>query len=272
MPPGEHLIVVSAEFPKDQKLPDKTYKVTIRNPYFGTAAPDADAEALREANPNAHVAVLQQGLPDSALKIEKYSGTSDTIIMGTYPVADRSPDHLNFGGDPTLHAGWYGTERRALIRFDLSAAPKTARVKKALLKLRLQEGEAQMIAAYEVLKSWQEGKHDNLEHSGVDKGDVAWSKLAHPDKLWGIPGCDKPGDDRGSKGYMAFCPDAKSARDKLKKVWFYWDITELAGKWVQDPEKNYGVILINRGLGWSTFRSSNYEDPVDRPKLVLEYE
>jgi hypothetical protein len=272
MPPGEHLITVTAEFPKGQKLPDKTYKITIRNPYYDKATPDPDAEAQRDAAPNASVAILQQGLPDTALKIERYSGTSDTFLMAPYPVADRSADHHNFGGDPTIHVGFYGCEKRGMIRFDLASAPKTAKVRKALLKLRLQDGDAQMIAAYEILKSWQEGKHDNVERSGRDNGDVTWSRLAIPDKMWGIPGCDKPGEDRGSKGALAFCPDAKGAREKLKKVWFYWDITEFAAKWIRDPESNHGVILINRGDGISIFRSSNYEDPVDRPKLILQYE
>jgi len=272
MPPGEHIIRANVEFPKGNKLPEKVFKAIIENPLWGKTPPDEDAEAFKAAYAGAKVAVFQEGFPVEALKIAKYDGTADNFIQGINPIADRSPDQHNFGGDPELGIGHYGPERRMLMRFDLAALPKLAKVKKALLKLQLQRGEALEPVAYPVLVPWQEGSHDIYTKQGRGKGDVTWSARAFPDTRWGLPGCGQPGVDRAAQGVPAVSREIKTPRDKAEKAWMCWDLTEPAAGWIAEPAKNHGVLLVNRGYGHGAFRSSEYEDPLFRPKLIVVWE
>src|SRR5258706_10200339 len=107
MPPGEHLVKVNVEYPKGNKLTEKTYKLTIVNPDYGKAASDEDAEALKAAG---KVAILQQGAPVADLKLASYSGCQDTYLYSANAVPDRNMDFINFGGSPDLGVGFYGME------------------------------------------------------------------------------------------------------------------------------------------------------------------
>jgi hypothetical protein len=274
MPPGEHLVKVNVEYPKGVKLPEKTFKLTIVNPNYGKATPDEDADALKAACGN--VVVLQQGAPVSELKLPTYSGCQDTYLYSANAVPDRNMDFINFGGSPELGVGFYAMESRTLIKFDLSALPKNATVVKAILKLQLQRGGALELKAYRVLKPWSQGigigdLYDK-QRGQIRAGECSWVKRVHPDTPWGAPGCDKAGEDYDPKAVTSACKEARNARQPVEKAWVTWDLTEFAAGWLKDGASNQGVIIIgDKNNPRASFRSSEFEDPIYRPKLILVY-
>lgn len=274
MPPGEHIVKVNVEFPKGTKLPEKIYKLTILNPDYGKAARDEDVEALKAAGGN--VVALQQGAPSPELKLDGYAGCQDTYLYSGNPVPDRNADFINFGGCPDLGVGFYAMESRTLIKFDLSALPKGATVVKAILKLRLQVGSPLELKACRVLKSWSQGigigdLYDK-QRGTIRNGECSWVKRVHPDTPWGAPGCGKAGEDYDAKAVNSECKAAKNPRQSIEKAWVTWDVTEFAASWIKDSVSNQGVIIFgNENNPRANFRSSEFEDPIYRPKLIVVF-
>jgi hypothetical protein len=276
MPPGEHTITASVECPKGHVLPEKTFKLKIDNPFYGKVPPDEDVEDLKKQHGADNVSLLQQGQAVKELNLPQYYGCKDTYLYSGNPVADRNMDFINFGGSPELGVGHYAMESRTLIKFDLSAIPKTATMQKVLLKLQLQTGAALDLPAYRVLKAWQQGigigdLYDK-QKGRIRDGECSWLKRVHPDSAWGAPGCGKAGEDYEAKAVPSVCAEAKNAAQKLEKVWVSWDLTEFAQGWVKDPASNNGVVLIGSDKNpRSAFRSSDFEDPIYRPKLIVVF-
>jgi len=273
-PPGEHKVTVDVEFPKGQKLAQQTYTLTIVNPDYGKPPVDADVEALKGQFAGSTVALLQQGAPVPAWKVDKYGGTQDCELHAPNAVPDRNLSAINFGGSTLMQVGQYGMDHRTLVKFDLAQVPKTATVQKVLLKLQLRDGAALGLKAQRVLTSWAQGIGiGDLYDPKVGKirdGEPSWDLRAFPKTAWGAPGCGKAGVDFDPKEVLSACTQAKTPNDKVAKAWVTWDLTEFAAIWVKTPEQNFGVVLLGHDP-ISNFRSSEYEDPIFRPKLIVVY-
>src|SRR3954466_14234265 len=101
MPNGEHTITVTAEYPAGNKLPEKTFKLTINNPDYGKPMRDEDVEALKQQFAGSHVISLQQGVPVPELKLDAYAGCQDNYIQAPlFPneASDRNMNGFNNGG------------------------------------------------------------------------------------------------------------------------------------------------------------------------------
>lgn len=141
------------------------------------------------------------------------------------------------GGEPFLEVGnrGAGTERRALIRFDIGDMPADTPLKRATLWLRLADHTVAVpggkrIEAVPVLTPWQAGAALSDDVQGADglpaaAGDATWASA--PETAGNTPALSSsalvPGDGTG--------------------VWKGWDVTEAARAWRDAPDSNHGVML-----------------------------
>lgn len=277
-PTGRHEIRVSWPFP-DKKVPERIFTFDVENPDFGKPVVDPDVAALKQKFPAATVAVLQQGQPCEALGLKSYQGVADTWLTS---------EAYGQGLSRVLKTGPYAFDHNALLRFDLAAVPKDAKIEAALLKLRSFAGRGgQNMALYRLLRAWGAGMGFNGEireglavesHDAGGKqpktGESSWWYSTRPDK-WGAPGATKPGVDRSeqplSTGRLVPDVNPTPAKDEFR-TWVAWDVTAAAQEWVQKPETNFGVVVDGKsGGGFCEFLSSEAFDPFGRPKLIILY-
>jgi hypothetical protein len=291
---GPHRITIELKY-EALGIQDKV-ELIFRVANAGGFEKDPEAEALKQKFPGAALATLQEGQPCEALKLERYTGCQDAKIHATHNVADRNADFCNWGGTDTVAAGFYGQELRNLIRWDVSALPKTARIEKAVLKLYMHaapggKGWPHGKAVYRVLRAWGAGIGNG---SIFDKklgrardGECSWLQARHPNDAWAAPGCNGPGVDREAEPLaVSYCLDQpkneKGAPQPTAQVWVSFDVTAAVQDWVSKPDSNFGLLLAakggelksseeKQGTGAAYFRSANYADPVFRPRLVVVY-
>ena len=176
-----------------------------------------------------------------------YSGAEDTYL-------DYWDQTTNWGyvGEMRLKQG--GTWK-PLIRFDLSEyIPFRSTIVEARLYL------------------WMYRAIPNTEETYADVYQVNrhWEELT---ATWRDPwqewGCDAvPGDREGT-------PAASELLEApgVSGTWAWWDVTDLVQSWVSGLSANEGVLVIerpepNRDV---RFRSSDFQDKTQRPKLWLRY-
>jgi hypothetical protein len=184
---------------------------------------------------------LQQGVsPDAS-----YSGVEDTYLNSWTPNAIYGE-----AGELELRSdGW----KRPLIKFDLSPHIPSSFpivVVKAELWLWMSWANNDFFIdadAYRVNRHWTQG-------------------TANWYNPWTSDGCAAiPGDREGTV--------AASARLRLAERWVQWDITDLVRDWVPGLAANEGVVVIGSGEQTRAvkFASSDYGDPLRRPKLMVQY-
>jgi hypothetical protein len=278
-PSGRHEIRVSWPFPDKKVVPERVFTFDVENPDFGKPVVDPDVEALKQKFPAASVAVLQQGQPCEALGLKSYQGVLDTWITS---------EAFGHGLSRVLNTGTYKFDQNALLRFDLAALPKGAKIEAALLKLRSFSGRGgEKRALYRLLRSWEAGKGFNGEireglafENDTDggqqpkAGESSWWYSTRPTK-WGAAGAAKPGVDRSEQPLATgrLVPDANPtpAKDDFR-TWVAWDVTAAAQEWIEKPETNFGVVVDGKsGGGYCEFLSSESFDPFGRPKLIVVY-
>lgn len=157
-PTGRHEVRVSWPFPAMKKVPERIFTFDVENPDFGKPVVDPDVEALKQKFPAATVAVLQQGQACEALGLKSYQGVSDTWLTS---------EAYGQGLSRVLKTGPYAFDHNALLRFDLAALPKGAKIEAALLKLRSFAGRGGANKAlYRLLRAWEAGQGFNGEIRG----------------------------------------------------------------------------------------------------------
>jgi hypothetical protein len=161
------------------------------------------------------------------------------------------------------------------MHFDLTQISRKAKVKKAYLKLYLfgavHSKTGPELEAFEVLKPWAEGRgkgpFPRPKIPTVVKGEATWVHSSYPEK-WAEKGAGKPGVDRGEKS-----AGRQLEKSPVLKSWVTIEIDPaLVQKWISDPKSNLGIVLktVNESRhGRGSYRSSEFSDPVFRPKLIL---
>ena len=84
---------------------------------------------------------------------------------------------------------------------------------------------------------------------------------------WAQEGCQGIGIDREGD------PEAVETVDKNDE-WFEWDITNLVQGWIDDPESNYGLILVGRApsqIRYAFVSSDTGYSKTWQPKLIITY-
>ena len=186
---------------------------------------------------------FQQGLhPD-----ESYAGVRDTFLSYYRPDTPwASDDSLRVSGRDD------GSER-GLLHFDLEGhIPTNAQVHSAKVSLFAWSRRSlygMRVSAYDVLRAWE-----------ID--DATWRR-ATALQSWGEPGCSEVGADREG--------DPAASRFTYFIGYTYeWDITALVQRWVADPPRNQGLLLVGHPIDQEMhFRSSEWRVLEQRPKLTL---
>ncbi|UTW07133.1 DNRLRE domain-containing protein [Pseudomonas benzenivorans] len=175
----------------------------------------------------------------------------DTFLYQWKPV-------WNYGGSGNLDAGDNGWDStwRALLQFDLSAIPASARIVSATLALYQNNPSMSpgRLGVRRIRTAWTEGSNNGASGSGA-----TWSESAP-----GVPWATAGGDLDGS----AFA----STQMTNTVGWFSWDIGKLVAGWVAGEYPNHGLALVHE-TPWAAgrFSSSDASDPAQRPKLTVTY-
>lgn len=177
-----------------------------------------------------------------------YAGVADSYI------SLYEPD-TNYGTIATMKAHTFSGRERALVKFDISRIPTSARVLQARLNLFLwyrNQPYSATAYAYKVKRHWTET-------------DVTWNK-ATAAVSWSQAGCNDPLNDY----------DASSVATttlNYTQVTYTWDVTEMVQQWVANPISNEGVLIIAEGVSNQfQFRTSDGISPDQRPALEVTYD
>lgn len=199
-----------------------------------------------------------------------YAGTTDTTIF-----RDASSNAL--GGTVAILAGATGSsDRRGLLRFDLSSIPQNAEVTNAVLTLRVDaQGSAaqasDVFRIHPLLKDWGEGTaiagQSNGSGSGfgaaAGAGDATWQSNHHTQSTWTTAGGDF---DAGSSA------EAQIASQTL--VFQSTAVAAAVQQWVRDAASNFGWIIIGNESGARNARrfTSSEGAQARRPQLQVTYQ
>ncbi len=202
-------------------------------------------------------------------------GTPSTTVV-LEPAADSSifsEGVLSNGGGVYLFTGLtvVGTERRALLAYDLSAIPSGSTVQSVSLDVTVSRTISQTITVrmHRLLASWGEGTvdADGQEGTGApaEAGDATWLQRRLGGDAWINPGGD-------------FVP-TESARTGLRVNGTYTyssgTLAEDVQLWLDDPSQNHGWILIaNAAAGFGSAKRLNSRENADaatRPLLTVTF-
>ena len=188
-----------------------------------------------------------------------------TVLIGKYEdtfVNLGIYSDINYSSNPEIRTYTWpknNVANRGFIRWDLSGVPTDAAVANATLWLYyVDEDNGGVDNTYTV---------DVSKVSGVrpDPGFATWNQY---DGFSPWPG----GEDGGAS---AVGPAISSTSIGKTHRWVSWDITEMVGEWVAEPEKNFGVAIdadpsASRDAN-RYFASREYPDPGLRPRLLVTY-
>jgi hypothetical protein len=196
------------------------------------------------------------------------SGAEHTGVTVDTSISGVPEEQLNnFGSDNRMSAGTQvdgGTiSYVGLIRFDVSAIPKTATVVDASLVLWTSAGAGCAVAAgvdinvYQVNQTWVAGNLDN--EAGVSN-----FIYAQADVMWKGPGVT--GTSRASTPSGTFSPNDGGVEYEVS-------IGALAQSWISSPLTNYGLALVGTPSSDNAcFISSDEVKLADeRPLLKVTY-
>lgn len=189
-----------------------------------------------------------------------FSGTS-----GSNSLADGAGPYL------WLSVTAEGLNRRALLRFDVSAIPPGALVREVRLSLyesRSRENHA--VQVHRLLRAWGEGG-SNGGSAGAGAlalpGDATWVNAVHPNQGWYAPGGD-----------FAPAPSA-SIQVGFPGQFYTWGptggLSADVQAWVDHPGSNHGWILIGNEQGNQNakrFESRDNTEASLRPRLEVVYD
>jgi hypothetical protein len=168
------------------------------------------------------------------------TGTSGTMIDTQLA---SNAGLKTYGTSTTMNAGQVGAGlRNALVQFDVSAVPASARIVGALLTLQVRPGYASnaIVNAHPVLVPW------------ADTTETWTSFYGQPAPQYG-PIVASAATQTTTSGALT------------------WNVTSLVAAWVAGTQPNDG-ILLEQSAGSTSFWTSEAANVADRPKLEIKYE
>ena len=162
----------------------------------------------------------------------------------------------NFGNYKYLLLGVYsGKQRRILLYFSISSIPHNAIIVSAKLVLT-KYSHAYFSASYKFFYVKMVSKYWSESYATWEKRTNYYS--------W-----TNPGGDYYSTPYSYFKVYKNDPTVKTYEI----DVTNLVKEWHSGSKSNYGFIIYPGGTaeGIIWFRSSEYDNQDERPKLIIEY-
>ena len=215
------------------------------------------ALACAGAVARADVTAFQNGVGPAA----DYKGCVDTWI------SDEQWEKRGYPANPTLVIGG---KRHILIKFDLSALPKGAKLNKAVLRLadagypaKSKEGKlASSLKAHVLKREWD-----------INASWPEWKRNAdpkQPGEAWAAPGGDYDTEadfGQGAGGLLA----SGAIFDGVFGHAHELDVTEAVRRWHDGKLPNNGLLLRAEDRGAASFASSEWSVPAYRPKLIVDH-
>jgi hypothetical protein len=213
--------------------------------------------------------------------VNNYAGTSDTSFDGAYD-AGGGYSGGNYGGADFMYANQTVTweERRALIRFDLSALTgKNLTVNSVTMKLaEITNASPDNVTVYfypitAANAAWQQGTSTDITHP-ANPGEATWDHLAAPSTNWaGSAGLSTPGTDYVN---TAAATGTYKPTDATGTIVSFTLPTSLVQSWIDNPSDNAGLLLLtnndstNGYYRFAEYGTSENATPEMRPQLVLD--
>lgn len=216
---------------------------------------------------------------DGDLTIEGAAATPETVTL------EPARDGTLYAEDGTLAngAGSYfftgrtqqqngGSERRAVLAFDLSTIPAGSTVTSVDLQLTMSKTTSgqQTVEIRRLLESWGEGTSVAPGQQGgggpATAGDATWVYRTYPDVQWSTPG--------GTFSQSASASLAVSS----PAIYTFESTPQLVADvqaWVDDPGQNFGWALVEPDPpvgGAKRFNTRENADAGTRPMLTVTYE
>jgi hypothetical protein len=194
--------------------------------------------------PNPTITYTPTGTPTPTLQPPPcFTGVPLGFIPSDDTTIKDSGPNTNYGSQPDIEVRPdNGADRRALIRFDLSAIPPGSIVSTASLFLFEKDDDPNQVTyIYRVTSSWNEDS-----------------------ATWEFPWTNPGGDFDNSFVYAVYPPSQINCMLTI-------DITNLVQEWVNGTP-NYGLLLYSTGTNHIIKYSSKEETVVEqRPKLYVEF-
>ncbi len=174
-----------------------------------------------------------------------YAGMIDTRLRNSEPTT-------NYGNNSTLLVD-ASPQSSALLQWDLSAIPASSTILNATMTLNITDESVHEFEIYEVQRAWVETQATwNIASAGVP---------------WGQAGAAGPAD-RGSTVLGQLSATATGNRN----ITFNSDGLAVLQSWIDDPSRNYGLIIQNYTTSSDSmaFRSSETTASL-RPKFEITY-
>lgn len=188
-------------------------------------------------------------LQDGAAPFFDYAGTADAALSQVEP--DRAG-----GRAASIEVDGDETDRKdlsALLRWDLTAIPRTAVIQEAIVTLHVEgTSSGPGFALYAVLRPWTEEE-------------ATWLQAA-AGAPWRGPGL-RAGLDRAAAPAGAFQPSDKGpVRILLNAAGL-----AVVQAWVRAPAVNHGFAIVGAHSDGFRFTAREHAEPSRRPRLTLRY-
>ncbi len=174
---------------------------------------------------------------------------------------DQGGPDLNYGASGAIQVDInQGVEVRGLLRFRLTKLPAGAQIVAAELRLTTDDGvnagSAGTVQFYTLAEDWTEGS------SVGDIGTASWNER-RVGLAWASPGA---GPDSRSLFSIASVVMSTPATEYAVPI-----PTSLAQTWLDDPDRNFGVVLEVETSDGVTLTSSNSSTQMARPMMVVTF-
>ena len=166
-----------------------------------------------------------------------------------------------------------GDLRRALLAFDLSSIPASAKITNVTLTLwssKSSEPNTPVnFSLRKVTRNWGEGASDAGDPGGAgapaQSGDATWRHTFYNTAMWTNPGGD-----------FVATNSATTAVDAEQRAYSWSGSGMIADvqSWVDNPDDNFGWVLVatNEGPEETAQRFNSRENGFNPPKLTVTYE
>jgi hypothetical protein len=215
-----------------------------------------------------------------ALAMVPLHSTNGQTTVTLTPSADTTMfealigDELSSGVGTTMYMGQTtrnNERRRALMRFDLSSIPASARVTAVSLRVNqtraVEQSEGDFVAFHRVTRTWGEGVSNSPLGSGApaEPGDASWTFVNFPTTQWTTAGGDfaePPSYAQASPRALGFITFAGAG------------LTADVQGWIASPATNFGWILRGEEVvngGARRFNTRETSNTNNRPRLTVTY-